>query len=229
MIYPDRGSGWTDEDVPPDRYPMSEANLAAEANTRRVTEGGRAGNVLRFGWFYGPGLPTAKRYSHKARRHVGLVVGRPDSYVSSIHLDDAATAVIAALDVAGGTDNVVDDEPLTKRAYADALAAAAGRTMWVRGPRRAAALFGHRLTSLSHSVRASNRHFREATGWEPVARVRGKDGRPPGLCSKADRRVCSLRERVFPEREPLGSSHGQDGSCSRDRSPVRAPRDSVRR
>jgi hypothetical protein len=54
---------------------------------------------------------------------VGLVIGRPDSYVSSIHLDDAA-AVIAALDVAGGTDNEVDDEPLTKRAYADALAAA---------------------------------------------------------------------------------------------------------
>jgi len=102
MIYPDRGSRWTDEDVPPDRYPMSEANLAAEANTRRVTEGGRAGNVLRFGWFYGPGAAHSEEMFAQARRHVGLVVGRPDSYVSSIHLDDA-TAVIAALDVAGGT------------------------------------------------------------------------------------------------------------------------------
>ena len=103
MIYPDRGSRWTDEDVPPDRYPMSEANLAAEANTRRVTEGGRAGNVLRFGWFYAPGAAHSEEIFAQARRHVGLVVGRPDSYLSSIHLDDAATAVIAALDVAGGT------------------------------------------------------------------------------------------------------------------------------
>jgi NAD dependent epimerase/dehydratase family enzyme len=50
----------------------------------------------------------------QARHHVGLVLGPPDSYVSSIHLDDAAAAVSAALHAPAGTYNVVDDEPLTE-------------------------------------------------------------------------------------------------------------------
>ena len=32
-----------------------------------------------------------------------------------INADDAATAVVAALDVPGGTYDIVDDEPLTRR------------------------------------------------------------------------------------------------------------------
>jgi nucleoside-diphosphate-sugar epimerase len=66
-----------------------------------------------------------------------------------------------------GTFNIVDDEPLTKREYADALARAAGKTMWLRGPGRAALVFGDRLTSLTRSLRVSNARFRTATGWAP--------------------------------------------------------------
>src|SRR5215471_7241618 len=39
----------------------------------------------------------------------------------------ARTLEALALTVPAGTYNIVDDEPLTKRAYADALAAAAGK------------------------------------------------------------------------------------------------------
>jgi nucleoside-diphosphate-sugar epimerase len=95
------------------------------------------------------------------------VLGAPDSYVSSIHMTDAAAAVVAALDAPAGTFNVVDDEPLTKRDYAAALAAAAGKATWVRGPGRAALLFGDRLTSLTRSLRVSNARLRAATGWAP--------------------------------------------------------------
>jgi nucleoside-diphosphate-sugar epimerase len=63
-----------------------------------------------------------------ARHHIAIVLGRPDSYVSSIHLADAVAAVVAALRAPAGFFNIVDDEPLTKRAYAKALAAAAGTT-----------------------------------------------------------------------------------------------------
>ena len=63
--------------------------------------------------------------------------------------------------------NVVDDEPLTKREYARALAFAAGKRPWVRGPGRLAVLLGHRMTSLTRSMRVSNRRFREASGWQP--------------------------------------------------------------
>lgn len=62
--------------------------------------------------------------------------------MSSIHMIDAGAAVVAALGVPGEVYNVVDDEPLAKRDFGAALAAAAGRRPWVRGPGRAAELFG---------------------------------------------------------------------------------------
>lgn len=165
MIYPDGGSDWIDEDVPPDRFPMARPNLAAEANARRFAERGGVGTVLRFGWFYGPGARHSEQMLALARRHVGLVLGRWDSYVSSIHMADAASAVVVALQAPGGIYNVVDDSPLTTRDYAAALADATGRTAWVRGPGRLALLMGDRLTSLTRSLRVSNRRFRSVTGW----------------------------------------------------------------
>jgi hypothetical protein len=62
----------------------------------------------------------------------------------------------------------VDDEPLTKRAYADALAAAAGRRVCLRVPGRLALLLGDRTTSLTRSLRVSNARFRTASGWAPM-------------------------------------------------------------
>ena len=47
------------------------------------------------------------------------------------------------------------------------LAAAAGKSMWLRGPGRAALLFGDRSTSLTRSLRVCNARFRTATGWAP--------------------------------------------------------------
>jgi nucleoside-diphosphate-sugar epimerase len=167
MLYPDRGSSWIDEDVPVDEYPLARANIAAEANANRFSASGGTGTVLRFGWFYGPGATHSEQMLAMARRHIGSVLGPPDSYVSSIHVVDAAAAVVAALGAPAGTFNVVDDEPLTKREYATAVAAAAGTAMWVRGPGRAAKLFGDRLTSLTRSLRVSNARLRNTTGWEP--------------------------------------------------------------
>jgi nucleoside-diphosphate-sugar epimerase len=73
----------------------------------------------------------------------------------------------AALGAPAGTFNIVDDEPLTKRDYAAAMAAAAGKAAWLRVPGRAGLLFGDRLTSLTRSPRVSNARFRSATGWAP--------------------------------------------------------------
>src|SRR5262249_7936723 len=86
---------------------------------------------------------------------------------SSIHVADAGVAVVAALAVPTGTYNIVDNEPLTKRAYADALSAAAGKAPWLRAPGRAALLFGNRATSLTRSLRISNARVLEASGWTP--------------------------------------------------------------
>jgi nucleoside-diphosphate-sugar epimerase len=167
MLYPDRGSTWIDEGQPVDDYPLARGNLAAEASANRFSASGGTGIVLRFGWFYGPGATHSEQMLAMARRHIGSILGPPEGYVSSVHMVDAAAAVVAALGGPAGTFNVVDDEPLTKRDYATALAAAAGKAMWVRGPGRAAMLFGDRLTSLTRSLRVSNARLRSTTGWEP--------------------------------------------------------------
>jgi nucleoside-diphosphate-sugar epimerase len=54
--------------------------------------------ILRFGLFYGRGAEHSEQIMAMALRHIGFQAGRPDSYVSSIHLGDAASAVAAALD-----------------------------------------------------------------------------------------------------------------------------------
>jgi nucleoside-diphosphate-sugar epimerase len=167
MLYRDQGAGWVDEDAPIDQYPMARGNLAAEANAHRFTAAGGTGVVVRFGWFYGPGAAHSEQLFALARCHLGLVLGPPSGYVSSVHVADAGAAVAAALQAPAGTFNIVDDEPLTKRGYADALARAAGTATWLRGPGRAALLFGDRLTSLTRSLRVSNARFRTATGWAP--------------------------------------------------------------
>ena len=188
MVYPDRGAEWIDEDVPPDRYPMAEGNLAAEANARRFTGAGGRGMVLRFGWFHGPGAAHSEELLALARRHVATMLGPADGFVSSIHVADGGAAVAAALAAPAGTWNVVDDEPLTKRAFADALGAAVGVTPWIRPPGRAALLLGDRTTSLTRSLRIANGRFREATGWAPLLsqRPRGPGGDGAGSLTPAD-------------------------------------------
>lgn len=167
MLYRDHGGDWIDEDAPVDHYPAATGNHAAEASAHRFTAAGGTGVVLRFGLFYGPGAAHSEQMFRQARHHVGLVLGPPDSYLSSIHVADAADAVVAALTAPAGTFNIVDDQPLTKGAYADALSHAAGVRPCLRGPGRAALLLGDRLTSLTRSLRVSNARFRTTTGWAP--------------------------------------------------------------
>ena len=167
MLYPDRGDAWIDEDVETEFYPNARGNLATEASARRFTDEGGTGVVLRLGLFYGPGARHSEQFLAMARRHVVPLIGRPDSYISSIHMEDGGQAVAAALNVPADTYNVVDDEPVTKREYAEALATAARTRPWVRGPGRLALLLGHRMASLTRSMRVSNRRFREASGWRP--------------------------------------------------------------
>jgi nucleoside-diphosphate-sugar epimerase len=156
-----------DEDVPPDTYPNTKGNLAAEAYAGRFNQAGGVGVVLRLGLFYGPTARHSQQFLALAKHHVVPVLGPPQSYVSSIHVEDGGEAVVAALGAPAGIFNVVDDEPLTKRQYASALATAAGIRPWLRGPGRSALLFGDRLTSLTRSLRVSNRRFRATTGWQP--------------------------------------------------------------
>jgi nucleoside-diphosphate-sugar epimerase len=168
MVYPDCGQAWIDESSAPGPYPAAAGNLAAEASAARFTSPARHGVVLRFGWFYGHGADHSELLLSLARHHITPLFGRPDGYVSSIHLNDAGTAVAAALDLPPGIYNVVDDTPLTKREFADALADAANTTSWIRGPGRLALLRPSMpSTGLTRSLRVSNHRLRDSSPWTP--------------------------------------------------------------
>lgn len=168
MIYPDSGDALIDEAVALDPYPAAEGNIAAEASAERFTAAGGEGVVLRFGWFYGHGARHSELLLRLAHRHIAPVFGKADGYVSSIHLADAGSAIVAALRTPPGCYNIVDDEPLTKRGFADALAIATSTTSWVRGPGRLTLLRpAMPSTGLSRSLRVSNGAIRAASAWTP--------------------------------------------------------------
>ncbi len=167
FTYPDRGAEWIDESVAPDHSMKSLApTLEGE---RLVREAGGRGVVLRFGLFYGAECRSTDEALRLARLRGAPSAGAPDSYVSSILAEDAARAVVAALVAPAGTYNVVDDEPLTRREYADAFAAAFDLPHLHLTPGGALrAVAGSSARALTASQRVSNRRFREITGWRPT-------------------------------------------------------------
>jgi nucleoside-diphosphate-sugar epimerase len=167
MMYADGGADWITEGHPIDHFFTAQGNRAAEANAHRFAATGADAVVLRFGLIYGRGAEHSEQIMAMARRHIGIQVGRPDSYVSSIHLHDAATAVVAALDAPADIYNVVDDRPVTAHDNTTAMADAVHTTAWLRAPGRAALLLGDRTTSLTRSLRVSKARLRETRIWIP--------------------------------------------------------------
>ena len=167
-IYPDSGDAWIDESVPlrPVRY--NRTIIDAEASARRFTDrGGGAGIVLRFAAFYGPDAGQLGVMAALVRRGWMPLLGPAHSYMSSVSHDDAAAAVVAALDVRAGVYNVSDDEPLRHRAFADALADALTVPRPRLPPAWAAHLAGGMGNMLARSLRISNAKLRATSGWAP--------------------------------------------------------------
>lgn len=167
FVYPDSGDKWIDESAELDVVPSSEPNVAAEENARRFAEQGGVGVVLRFGYFYGPGAIHTEEILKFARLRFAMQLGGRNAYEAAIHLEDAASAVVAALEIPSGTYNVCDDEPLTAREFTDAMIAAVGRRPLLRGPGRLLALGGNKTAALTRSQRVSNQRFKDAANWSP--------------------------------------------------------------
>lgn len=144
------------------------------ANERKVA-GSHAfeGLVLRYGFFYGPSTYFAADGSIAAqvRRRRFPIVGDGDAVTSFVHVEDAASAVLAALERgAPGVYNVVDDDPAPLREWLPRYA----REIGAPGPRRLPAwlarLFaGPGVVAAATSSRgASNARAREQLGWRPA-------------------------------------------------------------
>jgi nucleoside-diphosphate-sugar epimerase len=144
----------------------TESVLDAERSANEFTEDGGTGVILRFAALYGPDS-TLHEMIRVLRKGWSPLPGSPSAYFSSLAQDDAAAAVVSALDAPAGTYNIADDEPLRRSDWVGSLAAALGAVPPRPMPSWITALGGPAMRFMSRSERISNHKFREATGWTP--------------------------------------------------------------
>ena len=166
FFYDDGGDEWIDESWPLSRQGFSAASLDAEDITLSFTGEGRRGVVLRFGLFYSHDARQLEENLRTAKLSMGPMVGPADGWRASIHVDDAATAVVAALDAPAGAYNVAD-EPITNAEWNAAFADAFGFKR-LRSTPKAAMKVSSKLHVLGASRRIDSSKFKQATGWAPA-------------------------------------------------------------
>jgi 2-alkyl-3-oxoalkanoate reductase len=134
---------------------------------------GIEGVVLRYGGFYGPGSSTGEGgfMLDDLRRRRFPLVGAGTGVWSFVHIDDAATATVAAIERgAPGIYQIVDDDPAPVSEWLPALAAAVGARPPRRVPAWVARLAGgaHGVVLMTEFRGASNAKARRELGWRPA-------------------------------------------------------------
>jgi nucleoside-diphosphate-sugar epimerase len=164
-----REGGWvkTEED-PLD--PMTGMRMQGVADAIRHLEdvvvqvGGAA---LRYGGFYGPGATDDQVELVRKRRFP--LVGGGTGYSSWIHLDDAASATVLAVEQqAKGVFNIVDDDPAPASEWLPYLAECAGAKPPMRMPTWLARLLAGdvAVTMMTQGRGFSNTKAKRELGWE---------------------------------------------------------------
>jgi 2-alkyl-3-oxoalkanoate reductase len=133
---------------------------------------GIEGIVLRYGMFYGPGTWYAKDgdIGRQVRKRRYPMIGHGEGTYSFIHVDDAASATVAALERARpGVYNVVDDDPATAAEWMLVYAEVLGAKRPPRVPAFVARLIaGDAIVKWSLGLRgASNERIKRELGWHP--------------------------------------------------------------
>jgi nucleoside-diphosphate-sugar epimerase len=84
--------------------------------------------AMRYGFFYGPGTwyTSAADMGEQVRRQQVPIIGAGQGVWSFVHIDDAASATVAALKCAPGAYNIVDDQPSQQSVWLPAFARACG-------------------------------------------------------------------------------------------------------
>ena len=171
--YPDRGDEWIDENVTIQPTSYVRSVLDAESAAAEFSKSGGTGVVLRFSLFYGPDSSLTLDAVSSVKRGLMPAFGDADGYMSSIWIDDAASAVFAALSVPSGVYNVTDDVPMRRNEAFGLLAAELGVKAPRMLPRWATGMMGSVVETLGRSQRISNAKFRQAANWVPgVASLR---------------------------------------------------------
>jgi nucleoside-diphosphate-sugar epimerase len=161
------------EDDPLDPNPPAaqRESLAAIRHVEQVVPAATQmeGIVLRYGSFYGPG--ASDEFAGMISKRKVPIIGNGAGIWSFLHIHDAATATVAALQRGTpGVYNVVDDEPASVAEWLPYLARAIGVNAPYRVPvwlgRLAAGEVG---VSMMTQIRgSSNARAKQELGWQPV-------------------------------------------------------------
>jgi nucleoside-diphosphate-sugar epimerase len=168
--------GWVkDEEAPlfeeaPGRFGVAFGAIA-DLERRVLGEAEIEGVVLRYGWLYGAGTYYGRggQQADEVMKRRFPIVGKGTGTFSFIHVDDAASATVAALEHGDpGVYNVVDDEPAPLREWLPVYAGALGAKAPLRVPVWLARLAaGKDVAASAVAIRgAANAKARRELGWE---------------------------------------------------------------
>ncbi len=160
-----------DASLPGPHQPGLEAILYLERAVTSIEWG--EGLVLRYGGFYGPGTaislaPDAVMAVAVRKRRLP-VIGDGGGVFSHIHVSDAASATVVALERGRpGIYNIVDDEPAPAREWLPVLASALGAKPPRHIPRWLARLLAGEMatTMMTEAKGASNGKAKRELGWQ---------------------------------------------------------------
>jgi nucleoside-diphosphate-sugar epimerase len=149
--------------------------LAAIRHLEDAVTGARwtDGVVLRYGWFYGPGTSIALdppgSQIELLRKRQFPILGRGTGVWSFVHVRDAASATLAAVEGGpAGIYNVVDDEPTRVSEFLPELAAAVGGKRPLRVPGWLGRLVAGdwAVVAMTELRGASNEKAKRELGWQ---------------------------------------------------------------
>lgn len=148
--------------------------LGAIRHVEETVSAWPGGLVLRYGAFYGPGTSLSQdpgaEMAIPVRKRQFPVIGGGGGTWSFIHIEDAASATVAAVERGEpGIYNIVDDEPALVRDWLPALAAALGAKPPLRVPRWVGRLAAGKAATLvmTEGRGASNAKAKRELGWQP--------------------------------------------------------------
>jgi nucleoside-diphosphate-sugar epimerase len=194
------GTGAKSEDAPfivPPRHQRQSFTAIRHLERAVLAAPELTGVVLRYGSLYGPGTNVSPdgEIATMLRKRRFPIVGDGGAVWSLLHVDDAATAAIAALESADpGVYNIADDEPAPVSEWLPVLASSLGAEPPRHVPVWLARIAGGEasVALMTRVCGGSNAKAKRELGWEPLYPT-WRDGFRNGMAAD------HVRERIAEE------------------------------
>jgi nucleoside-diphosphate-sugar epimerase len=175
LLYGDRGGEWVDEsaDLPKEQFDLVQSAVDMEGIVQQAGKDGLPATILRMGRFYSYDSAHTQAMFQMVGKRIFPVIGQGDYFWHLINVDDAAYAVVKAVEARqaciGKTFNVCDDEPVLFDTYLKFVAEILGARSPMHIPVWLARVMlgASTVETLIASTRCLNHRFKSSTGWQP--------------------------------------------------------------